>query len=708
MGQDIRSPIRALVVGAGPTADLLHLPRLAQLRDRGELVLSFICDLQHDRADAARRTFGFEACGGDAMAALALPDIDAVYLFGSAQLHHGYGLQALCGGKHLFVEKPIAPSYAQACELAQAAEARGLIAVGGHNRRFHPPLAEARARAGEVGWRYAEAAFHKPEFGRPPPFGARTWLSANGVHALDALIFVMGGLPEQVLSLAGPSTGLSADLTPGAFSALMRWPDGAQGVFRCDNQAGNRREEYAFHGIGESVAITETSVILGRNGAVATRPVGAPPGGADESFAAEHAAFLQAIRSGEAAPHSLSALAPSLFLLELIENGFCGPVRLPRTPPSAAPAPATDVPERSVLVCGAMALQPALGRRLGSHRLVSLDDVLAWPGPRPDIVAAILGRGAGPLPAEVLGKLPGLKVVGVMGLSLARFEPEVLLERGVVLVNASAAYAETVAEFALGLAILGRRRAFQSHALMCKGGWGTAPQGRWIGRLARRAAGPLRPLVRTIGLEAALLGAWRSARPAMDGGGVSTGGPRDLGGAVIGLIGWGANARAFAVRLRQAGARVRVWSEHAQDADLLAAGATPAALGEVLAADIVSLHRGLTPRTLHALGAVELDRLRPGTVLINVARGALIEPRALLARLRRGDIFACLDSFEDEPLPARHPLRRLPNVFLTAHIAGGSPDMHAAAADEVVGKVADWLGGLEIDSVSAGQLRTMT
>jgi len=705
MGQDIRSPIRALVIGAGPTADLLHLPRLAQLRDRGELVLSFICDLQHDRADAARRKFGFEACGGDAVAALALPDIDAVYLFGSAQLHHGYGLQALRRGRHLFVEKPIAPSYAEALELARTAEAHGLIAVGGHNRRFHPPLVEAHARAGAGGWRYAEAAFHKPEFGRPPPFGARTWLSANGVHALDALVFVMGGLPEQVLSLAGPV----ADPTPAAFSALMRWPDGAQVVFRCDNHAGGRREEYAFHGLGESFTVTETSVTFSRGGAVAARPAG----GADESFAAEHAAFLQAIRSGESPPHSLAALAPSLFLLELIEAGFCGPVHLPRPAPSAAPAPVTpapvtDVPEQSVLVCGAMALQPALGRRLGSHRLVSLDDVLAWPGPRPDIVAAILGRGAGPLPAEVLDKLPGLKVVGVMGLSLARFEPEALLERGVVLVNASAAYAETVAEFALGLAILGRRRAFQSHALMRKGGWGTAPQGRWIGRLARRAAGPLRPLVRTIGLEAALLGAWRSARPAMDGGGVSTGGPRDLGGAVVGLIGWGANARAFAVRLRQAGARVRVWSEHAQDADLLAAGATPASLTEVLAADIVSLHRGLTPRTLHALGSVELDRLRPGTVLINLARGALIEPNALLARLRRGDIFACLDSFEDEPLPARHPLRRLPNVFLTAHIAGGSPDMHAAAADEVVGKVADWLGGLEIDSVSADQLRTMT
>jgi phosphoglycerate dehydrogenase-like enzyme len=91
-----------------------------------------------------------------------------------------------------------------------------------------------------------------------------------------------------------------------------------------------------------------------------------------------------------------------------------------------------------------------------------------------------------------------------------------------------------------------------------------------------------------------------------------------------------------------------------------------------------------------------------------VARGALIEPGALLARLARGDIFACLDSYEEEPLAASHPLRALPNVFLTSHIAGGSRDMHAAAAEEVVRKVAAYLNGEKIESLSAQQLRTMT
>jgi phosphoglycerate dehydrogenase-like enzyme len=122
----------------------------------------------------------------------------------------------------------------------------------------------------------------------------------------------------------------------------------------------------------------------------------------------------------------------------------------------------------------------------------------------------------------------------------------------------------------------------------------------------------------------------------------------------------------------------------------------------------VSLHRGLTPETRHFLGEPELAKLRAGAVLINIARGALIEPGALLARLNRRDIFACLDTYEEEPLTASDPLRSLPNVFLTSHIAGGSSDMHAAAAHEVVRKILDHLAGGTVDAISAERLRTMT
>src|SRR5262249_3330917 len=157
--------------------------------------------------------------------------------------------------------------------------------------------------------------------------------------------------------------------------------------------------------------------------------------------------------------------------------------------------------------------------------------------------------------------------------------------------------------------------------------------------------------------------------------------------ATAGVIGWGANAGAFATRLVDAGARGLVWSEHASDTELVLAGAAKAPLAQGLAAGGGSLHRAPTPMTRPALGTAELERLHPGALLINLARGALIEPAALLARLRRGDIFACLDTYEEEPLAPSHPLRTLPNVFLTSHLGGGSADMHAAAAAEVSSKV---------------------
>jgi phosphoglycerate dehydrogenase-like enzyme len=347
-------------------------------------------------------------------------------------------------------------------------------------------------------------------------------------------------------------------------------------------------------------------------------------------------------------------------------------------------------------------------RWLPEYKFVSVEDVRASPEARDDIEAAILGRGSPPLPSEVLDKLPALRVVGIMALSLARYGPGALLSRGVTLLNSTQSYARSVGEFALGLAILGRRRAFVSHELMLKGGWGVEHPASGVRGMARRVALWLRPVARAIGLEVTLLRLWRSAGSVLGSQATRVSGARDLRGATVGLIGWGANARDFAQRLIGAEARVLVYSEHASSEQISASGAIPASLVEVLAADVVSLHRGLTPQTRHSLGAAELAKLRAGSVLINVARGALIEPGALRDRLRKGDIFACLDTFDEEPLSPSDPLRRAKNVFLTSHIAGGSPDMHAAAAEEVVRKVADYLGGRRPESIAVERLRTMT
>src|SRR5258708_2618408 len=293
---------------------------------------------------------------------------------------------ALRKGKHLFIEKPLAPSYAQARELAELANAQRLIAAGGLNRRFSKSLTAVRARAGEAGWRFAEAVFHKPEFRNPPSFGARTWLGANGIHGLDALLFMMGGLPELLTAHFGET----AEAQPGAFSALMRWRDGAQGVFLCNNNAGSRREEYVFHAPDETCTVTGTGLTIERKGQSATT-IPLPMQG--DGYAAEHDAFFQAIRSGAEPPHSLAAIAPSLFLAQLIENGFSGRVQLPQTQLRAAP-PRRALAGKSILVAPSSELQTPLVSLLSEYRLVTLEDVRESATMRPDIVAASLGRGS--------------------------------------------------------------------------------------------------------------------------------------------------------------------------------------------------------------------------------------------------------------------------------------------------------------------------
>ncbi len=131
--------------------------------------------------------------------------------------------------------------------------------------------------------------------------------------------------------------------------------------------------------------------------------------------------------------------------------------------------------------------------------------------------------------------------------------------------------------------------------------------------------------------------------------------------AVIGLGGTGRALAGIGVSL---GCDVVGWNRTPNDA------ATQLPLDTCLAtADIVSLHLALTPATRGLIDRRRIGLLRPGAVLVNTARGGLIDEAALLDRLRLGDIFAGLDVFAEEPLPPRHPLLDLDNVTLTPHVA---------------------------------------
>jgi phosphoglycerate dehydrogenase-like enzyme len=123
-------------------------------------------------------------------------------------------------------------------------------------------------------------------------------------------------------------------------------------------------------------------------------------------------------------------------------------------------------------------------------------------------------------------------------------------------------------------------------------------------------------------------------------------------------------------------------------ADARELGATKVELDELCAAaDVVSIHAPDLPSTRHMIGAGQLALMKTGATFINTARGALVDHDALVAEASAGRLFLVLDVTDPEPLPREHPLRTLPNVFLTPHLAGSQGTelrrMAAHAADEI-------------------------
>jgi D-3-phosphoglycerate dehydrogenase / 2-oxoglutarate reductase len=136
-----------------------------------------------------------------------------------------------------------------------------------------------------------------------------------------------------------------------------------------------------------------------------------------------------------------------------------------------------------------------------------------------------------------------------------------------------------------------------------------------------------------------------------------------LRGRTLGLFGYGRIARRVAEKGAALGMRVL-----AHDPYVTAARATREEL--FAASDVLSIHAPLTAETRHAIGAVELAAMKSGAILVNTARGPIVDTVALAAALREGQLAgAGLDVFEEAPLPANHPLRTCETAVLTPHSA---------------------------------------
>ena len=230
--------------------------------------------------------------------------------------------------------------------------------------------------------------------------------------------------------------------------------------------------------------------------------------------------------------------------------------------------------------------------------------------------------------AEVLGACPKLKLISIWGTGTDNVDLPAAAARGITVTNTPGANAVAVAEHTVALMLAAAKQIVPADRAMRQGGW------------PRNLVPQLR-------------------------------------GKRLGLVGTGLIGREVAAMAKGLGMEVVAWTFHpsARLADTL--GLRYVEIEELLrTSDIVSLHLRATPETRHFLTRARLAMLKPGAVLVNTARGALIDEAALVECLQEKRIAgAALDVFETEPLPADHPLLGLPNVLLTPHAAGMTPEV---------------------------------
>ena len=261
----------------------------------------------------------------------------------------------------------------------------------------------------------------------------------------------------------------------------------------------------------------------------------------------------------------------------------------------------------------------------GARVVVSPEEGDAFEGELRD--AEVLLHILKPVTEEVLSSAPRLRLVQKIGVGVNTIDLGAARSRGVAVANMPGTNTQAVAEAALML-MLAALRDLPSfdRASRAEGGWSSGG----VSRDRRNSLGELR-------------------------------------GRTVGLVGGGAVAARLVGPLRALDARV-VYADKSERPDLGIERRDLEALLEE--SDVVSLHVPLTSETEGLIGRSALGRMKPGSVLINTARGGLVEEAALLEALTNGRLRAAgLDVLAEEPPPSNHPFLALDNVVLTPHVA---------------------------------------
>jgi phosphoglycerate dehydrogenase-like enzyme len=168
-----------------------------------------------------------------------------------------------------------------------------------------------------------------------------------------------------------------------------------------------------------------------------------------------------------------------------------------------------------------------------------------------------------------------------------------------------------------------------------------------------------------------------------------------LNGKVLGIVGFGRIGSDVGRVGAAFGMKVLGWSRSLTAERAAAAGAASASLETILReSDVVSVHLPLSAETRHLISARELSMMKPGALLVNTARGPIVDEGALIEALKNKKIRgAALDVYDQEPLAASHPLRKLDNVLLTPHLGYVTEENYRLQFTQIVENIEAWLDG---------------
>jgi phosphoglycerate dehydrogenase-like enzyme len=258
-----------------------------------------------------------------------------------------------------------------------------------------------------------------------------------------------------------------------------------------------------------------------------------------------------------------------------------------------------------------------------------------------DVVCVMRERA--PLTREIIERLPNLKMIASTGLENASIDLDAAATYGIEVVHTGYSSTPTI-EFT------------------------------WTLILA---------MARNIGLENYSLrqGGWQ----------VSVG--EELAGKTLGLLGLGRVGSAVGIIGQAFGMNVVAWSQNLTPERALASGVQLVSKEALFnTADFLSIHVRLSPRTHHLVGQAELAQMKPASRLINTSRGAIVDQAALLKSLTSGQIAgAAVDVYDVEPLGNPHPLRELPNVLATPHIAYVTEGLYRTFYGDTVRNIVHWV-----------------